>query len=593
MYVRSGYLAALMLVLLWHLLAGSGSGALGYRDLAQAGAASFASAAYVQLGLICVLGPAFVAGAIARESDPRTWDVLLTTPMGALEIVLGHLLGRVFFALALLASGLPVFALTQYFGGVSGQTLVESYAVAGATVVAVGSVAIMLAACRAGGRRMAALFYVAVVGYLAITAAGDAWLRHVARLGAGASGTGASILTATNPFLALSAALNPSAFALPAEGEALVWANARWTPGPLSRWAMSQPVAAWCLGSMLVSVVMMALAAGTVRQGGLIAWLRGEQRAERRGMRRWSVWPGRRRDRPVWMNPVAWREAVARHATPARLLTRWGFVAVGVIWAGAMPWLYHTGRFTLADFRLALLTTVLAESLLAVLIATHMSATAVTREREDGTLDLLLITPLTPQQYVGGKVRGLMAYLGPILAVPVITLGLAGGSVGWAQWLGDARVIEVVPPHVGPIVLPEGGLLLAAVLGPLAGMCVMIGLGRSVGSAGTIGAVVRTVGIVGAIVGVTGACGWSAAGSVPLLGPVLGGAAPASLTFAIVQPIAGMRATVDDATLDGARVCLATGALVAGGVYLLVVWSVYASLVRTFDMTVRQLAGTR
>jgi len=74
MYIRSAYLAALVIVLLWSLLIKGGSAELGYRELAEAGASSFIAIAYLQIGLICVIAPVFMAGAIAQEASPRTWE---------------------------------------------------------------------------------------------------------------------------------------------------------------------------------------------------------------------------------------------------------------------------------------------------------------------------------------------------------------------------------------------------------------------------------------------------------------------------------------------------------------------------------------
>ena len=56
-----------------------------------------------------------------------------------------------------------------------------------------------------------------------------------------------------------------------------------------------------------------------------------------------------------------------------------------------------------------------------------------------------------------------------------------------------------------------------------------------------------------------------------------------------------MLQTVTSATagLSGARASLFVGALVAAGVYSAVVWGVHGQMTRTFDMTVRRLAGTR
>src|SRR5438477_4059692 len=188
LYIRAGYLAVLILVLLWILLT-SGSQALSYRQLAQAGATSFAWVAYLQIGLICVLAPVFMAGAIAQEANPRTWEVILTTPLSALQIVLGNLIGRLFFILALLFSSLPLFALTQYFGGVPGRSIFASYAIAACAALLVGTIAIALSVSRLVGKRAVFAFYIAVVSYLALTIAIDVFMRNSGK-GAGGAGQG-------------------------------------------------------------------------------------------------------------------------------------------------------------------------------------------------------------------------------------------------------------------------------------------------------------------------------------------------------------------------------------------------------------------
>ena len=62
--VRSGYLAVLILVLLWAVLGNTQGGEVSYRELASSGATSFAWVAYLQVALICILSPVFMAGAI-------------------------------------------------------------------------------------------------------------------------------------------------------------------------------------------------------------------------------------------------------------------------------------------------------------------------------------------------------------------------------------------------------------------------------------------------------------------------------------------------------------------------------------------------
>ena len=52
----------------------------------------------------------------------------------------------------------------------------------------------------------------------------------------------------------------------------------------------------------------------------------------------------------------------------------------------------------------------------------RLSAFAVSREREDGTLDIILSTPIQPGPYIAGKLRGLIQYLMPMILVPTLTM---------------------------------------------------------------------------------------------------------------------------------------------------------------------------
>ena len=128
--IRSAYLGALMVVLLFGLLGDTGT----LREMAQRGASAFTIISFGQVLLICLLTPVFMAGAIAQEANAQTWDILLTSPLNSLQVVLGNLFGRLFFIIALLLSTLPVFAVTQFFGGVPGEAIFESFAISGCRI---------------------------------------------------------------------------------------------------------------------------------------------------------------------------------------------------------------------------------------------------------------------------------------------------------------------------------------------------------------------------------------------------------------------------------------------------------------------------
>jgi len=595
LYVRAGYLAVLIVVLLWLLVFKSSPGDMSFRDLAATGATSFTIIAYLQIGLICVLAPVFMAGAIAQESDASTWDILLTTPLGQLQIVLGNLLGRLFFVLALLMASLPLFALTQYFGGVPGRSIFASYLIAGCAALIVGSTAISLAVSRLVGRRAVFAFYVSVITYLGITAAIDRWLVSTAR-GAGVAGEGVTWMTGINPFLALRALLSPSVYPRAEVG----------THTGLAAAFLEHPVTTFCVLCALISVFLIGASTLTVRLGGLHTIGQGRSGIPwyRRVMGLGASGAEFRPPRSVWTNPIAWREAASRNATLGRTVARWSFVVLGLLFGVGLVVAYHVGTLNASEFRFILASATWTEMAVITLVAINMAATAISREREDGTLDLILTTPITPGAYLTGKLRGLIAYLLPLLAVPIGTLAAAGlyvlaGGLGNAAGVTVNELITIgraAPAQTPfPLVLPETALVAPLVFIPFEAFCVMIGLHWSLKSKGAIASVIATVGVIGVVGGMIGLCAWQSAISIPLFGPSLGALSPATVIYAGVYPADAMIEAVSASSsgLTQARIALLIGGGIATAVYGVIVYAMHAAMVRNFDFTVRKLAGTK
>jgi ABC-type transport system involved in multi-copper enzyme maturation permease subunit len=590
LYVRSAYLAVLILVLLWAMLGNTSGGNVSYRELASAGATSFAWIAYLQVGLICILSPVFMAGAIAQEANPKTWDILLTTPMSKLEIVLGNLLGRLFFVLALLFASLPLFALTQFFGGVPGKSIINSYIVSAGAAILVGAIAISLSVSRLVGQRAVFTFYVSVVTYIATTIAIDAWIRSRG-LGMGTAGNGVTYLTALNPFLAIRSLLSPTSYPS-ADISAFTG---------LKGFMLARPAAAWSTISIVISALLVGASTLTVRTGGLKQVANGTSGIPwyRRMFKLGAAGIEHRPPRHVWSNPIAWREAASRNATFTRILARWAFVILGALTAVAVVILYHTGTLSTADFQFIIKSLVFTEVFLIALIAVNMAATAVAGEREDGTLDLILTTPITPRMYLSGKLRGLVAYLLPLIAVPVFTIGVAGfyaltGGLGNKSLAAFTYKIPAGGSVQVPVVLPEAGLIAAIVLVPFIAFCVMIGLHWSLKSKSILSSVVGTVAVVFISSGILGLCGWASGADMPVVGPALTTLSPASMLDALISPVVRLDETVNSGPtgLSQARVSMAIGAVISASIYIAIVYAVLTALVRNFDFTVRKLAGS-
>lgn len=585
LYIRSGYLAMMIVVLLFALLGQGGLGTLSLRQLAGAGANVFQNVSYLQVGLICILTPVFMAGAIAQEANPKTWEIMLTTPLNNLQLVLGNLFGRLFFVVALLFSSLPLFVMTQYFGGVPGESIFASYAIAGSSALLVAAIAVTLSVTRTAGRRAVFIFYASVVMYLFATIGAD--LIAPRPVAGSISARHTSFFTPINPFLALRVLLESNRY-VPWDftGEDVGWLKRAW---------FGRPIATFCWICGLTSLVLAAFSTIRLRsigaKVGTTPWYRRLFGLQAPGATE-------RPARTVGKNPVAWRESVARGKTLAAMLGRWGFVALGVAIALLIVILFHVGEIAPRTLRFSVATVLAAEIVIIVLTALNLSATAVSREREDGSLDIILTTPIQPGPYLAGKHRGLLQYLLPMMLVPSATIAIVGGYV-FLRGFANAAAVTITqadPKGTGslvmPLVLPEGALALPVLLIPFVAFCVMVGLNWSIRSKGTIGSVIAAVGIVVVVVGVLSLCGSVGGQGLSVLGGVLTALSPINLLFAIVFPVDVIPSALHTST-GGGRVSLLVGAAVGAAGYATISWMMHTNMKRSFMMTVRRLAGTK
>jgi len=90
----------------------------------EIGKAIFITVMTVSLIQVCVITPSLTAGSIAGERERQTYDLLMTTLLSPLQIVLGKLSSALAFALLLIFSSLPIAGISLLFGGVSAAELV-------------------------------------------------------------------------------------------------------------------------------------------------------------------------------------------------------------------------------------------------------------------------------------------------------------------------------------------------------------------------------------------------------------------------------------------------------------------------------------
>jgi hypothetical protein len=121
--------------------------------------------------------------------------------------------------------------------------------------------------------------------------------------------------------------------------------------------------------------------------------------------------------RQVWPNPILWREIRTRAYGRRPLLVKFAYALVLVLicyYALSPLWL-QTGH---ASFFAAL--GLVPVGILSLLLVTAQAVTAITSERDGGALDLLLVTDLTPKEFIFGKLWGITYNCKEFLLPPIL-----------------------------------------------------------------------------------------------------------------------------------------------------------------------------
>ncbi|MBN1808231.1 MAG: ABC transporter permease subunit [Planctomycetes bacterium] len=133
-----------------------------------------------QVAGICVMVPVSLAGAIAGEKENRTLELLLATGMSPGEIVFQKYLGGIIPAMTALLIALPLLGLMYGMGGVSAEETVYLQILLAMLVLQAGSLALMMSAASRSTTTAiigsyAAMAPVALVDYLAVQRIAEAW----------------------------------------------------------------------------------------------------------------------------------------------------------------------------------------------------------------------------------------------------------------------------------------------------------------------------------------------------------------------------------------------------------------------------------
>jgi len=570
LWLRTAYLSALFAVVLLSLIVSVTGQNASLTELAKGASQTFKWASMTQLLLMCFLAPVFTAGAITQERDAQTYNILLSTPLSNAQIVFGSLMSRLYFVIMLLLAGLPIFLMAMVYGGVTSSQILESFALSGSTAILTGALAIFLAMIGVGTRRTIFSFYLMIGLYLlSLYLLGQWAATWLEASPANIAGQRMSWLTPLQPFLALDVALNR--IHAPSYGQ-LADRNA------LVRYALAYPSAAYVTWTTVTAFLLTMLSMVFARRGAkmgemtFFGSLAGRLRLQGPG-------PRLRQPRTVWSNPVAWREAKTRVSGGSFL--RWTIILAGVLGSAILFIRRLSGDLSDDEVRFWLAGMIIIQFAIALIIATNTAATSMTKEKESRSMDLLLTTPLTSRYILWGKLRGLVSFAAPLLAAPAGAL-LAFGLIGLFS--------KASPPAVGVEVVVQLAVLMIVYT---ACACVL-GLQVSLRSRTNVAAVMYSIGLLILLCAVLSGIGFGIIGSV-------GGAFGAF--FAPFTPFTAIQYLVNPADLfqskadflkgaTDARVAALVGTALAAALYAFIVWSVYAGLVRGFDMTMRKQSST-
>lgn len=572
LWLRFGYLGILLFVVVigaFRLGSGRATGSLA--ELAKHSSSTFKLASIAQLALMCFLAPVFTAGAITQEKDSRTFNILLATPLSNAQIVFGSLLSRLYFVVVLLLAGLPIFLITRIYGGVTTTQIMRSFVLAGATAAVTGALAIAISMIRVGTRRTIFSFYLMIGLYLlSVYAAGTQWkATWVPEAPINVAGERMSWLAPFHPFLALDVALNR------VQAPPLSALGGRSAP---ARYLLAYPQTCYVVLTLSLALLLTVLSMFFVRRSaklGEVSFLNNLlARVTHRD-------PGERSQKPrrVWNNPIAWREAVTRASAASRGVLRYAIVGGGLLVAVIGLIKYHRGTLNLADTRTFLVYLVGIEFGIIMLIATNTAATAITKERESNSMDILLTTPLRPVDLVWGKLRGLVSFTLPPICVPIGSLLL----FTIADWVARSKE---------PVVFMELWLELAVLMVAYAAFACMLGLHFSLRIKRTVKAVMVSVGVMTLICLAAFFLAHAVISSLDAAGAFVAAFTPLSAVDVLIRPQSLFNNPADlAASSRKVRVLAIWGACVAGALVYLVVAGLYKSMVRNFDMIVRKQSG--
>ncbi|MCA9058041.1 MAG: ABC transporter permease, partial [Planctomycetaceae bacterium] len=403
--MRSGLVAGL-LVLFYSIRQAT----IGFQDVRLAGdVASFSNTTFqlfalLQMTLAMFFATLFTAANVAQEKDRKTLILLLMTDMRNHELAVGKLLASLLSVTVLIATSIPVFCILKLLGGIEWSQVIWTEVLVLSASLAAGSWGCLVAFWREKTFQTLAVSVLGVVLFVATAEAMGVLL--------GSSSTAGSIIGALSPYRSLMQVLNPLHQQYSGVAQVTAW------PATLVLLGIAAT-----LTSTTVLLLRRWNPSLAIRESAMAAPAEQQE----------STQPARpRHHRTVWDNPVIWREMKTRAYGRRIFWIKLAYVAISLalIFVAADSAQRSQGEAVLGMLSPPAFAFV-GVGIISLLLMNAQAVTSVTNERDGRTLEILLVSDLSPPEFMIGKVGGALWNAREMIVLPLLILAwMATGTAG-------------------------------------------------------------------------------------------------------------------------------------------------------------------
>lgn len=140
------------------------------------GQSVFTTILITQTILTLLLAPALTSGSISMEREKQTLELLISTPVSTLGLVVGKLVSSLAFVFLLVLASMPLMSIVFVFGGIAPDDVIRAYIVLFATTFGIGSIGLFMSALLKRTQVATALAYVIVFLVTVVGAILHAWM---------------------------------------------------------------------------------------------------------------------------------------------------------------------------------------------------------------------------------------------------------------------------------------------------------------------------------------------------------------------------------------------------------------------------------